>query len=153
MISSDAHSQKKRTELEGKISDAADGQLDVAGIGRLEHDLQHFPDLQQDYRDIMDMPDIRAAYTANPASYGNDLRMRRTLQLITSASFEIQTVSWFKKYALAASFVIFALASMTQMLMPLLYSGQGDMAFPELLYPYEESHAEAYAIFLDELIE
>lgn len=60
---------------------------------------------------------------------------------------------WFRKYALAASVLIFALTSISYLFLQQFSTGVDDMALPELFYSYEESSAEDYVVYLDEIIE
>ncbi|MEX1136328.1 MAG: hypothetical protein WEB89_05470 [Balneolales bacterium] len=156
-----SHSDKtdrKREDLERKINDAADGLLSVPEIGRLEEELMFFPDLHQDYLDIMELPDLSAIYEQGRGRFQNDFHVVRTRQRVRkewsqTGSFEAVTVAWFRKYALAASFLIFALTSITHYFSPQHNIGQDEMILTDILYPYEESSTEAYVIYLDELID
>lgn len=148
----------RREELERKIVDAADGVLTASETESLEQELVHYPDLQQDYRNITELPDLSSAYGQNTDRFRNDIHMHRIRNLIDnkynlSKSVEEITVAWFRKYALAAAILIFSLTSLTHLFLPQFYGGQSEITPSELLYPYEESNAEAYVIYLDEFID
>lgn len=148
----------RREELERKIIDAADGVLTASETENLEQELAHYPDLQQDYRNITELPDLTSAYEQNTDRFRNDIHMHRIRNLIDNKynltkSVEEITVAWFKKYALAAAILIFSLTSLTHLFLPQFYGGQSEIIPSELLYPYEESNAEAYVIYLDEFID
>jgi len=151
-------SERRREELERSINDAADGLLSALDIKKLEEDLAHFPDLYRDYRDIMGLPPLSKAYGAGPEGFRNDLHVHRIRQQMEqeweqTGSFEEIAITWFKKYALAAALLIFGFTSLAYLFLPQMNIGQEDMTVQELLYPYEESYAEAYVLYLDELIE
>lgn len=148
----------KREELESKINDAADGLLDVSEIRKLEEGLALFPDLHQEYLNIINLPDLSAAYRGGAEKYLDEQHLNLTRKLVQKAweysgSFDEISVNWFKKYALAASFLIFGLTSLTNYILPYMNLIQDDITITDFLYPYEESYSEAYVIYLDELIE
>lgn len=149
---------KKHEELERRINDAVDGFLNQAEVRKLEEELKLYPDLLQDYENVMPMQDFTNAYGENLEPFQNHLQVNRIQDLIEkewekSRTFEEIAVIWFRKYALAAALLVFGLTSLTHFVLPPYYAGQEEMDVPELLYPFEESTAEVYVIYLDELID
>lgn len=147
-----------RKELERRIIEAADGLLTASEIDILKQELADYPDLHQDYIDITGLADISRAYGHNKDSFRNHFHIHRIKNLIEkehnlSGTVEEITLIWFKKYVLAAAVVIFCLTSLAHLFVPQFYSDQSEITLPELFYPYEESNAEAYVTYLDELIE
>lgn len=148
----------KRKKLEQKISDASEGLLNASEIRLLEEELKQFPDLLQDYRNIMGLPELSTAYTQDVSEFRNDLHIHRIRKMIRNEqkqihAFEDITVKWFRKYALAAAVLIVALTSISHLFLQQFGTGVDDMTLPELFYSYEESSAEEYVTYLDEIIE
>ena len=149
---------KKHEELEQRINDAVDGFLSQAEVRKLEEELKLYPDLLQDYEKMIPLQDLTNAYGENLEPFQNHLQVSRIQDLIEkewekSRTFEEIAVNWFRKYALAATLLVFGLTSLTHFVFPVYYSGLEEMEVPELLYPFEESTAEVYVIYLDELID
>lgn len=147
----------RREELELKINDAADGLLNASELRRLEKTLEQHPDLLHDYRDIMGLPNLSKAYGIDSDAYQNDLKVHQIRNKIDRiqrpfSSFEETSLVWFRKYALAASLLIFALTSLFY-IMELQYEGGVEMRPDEFIYPYEESSADAYVHYLNEWLE
>jgi hypothetical protein len=147
----------KRKELEQKITDAADGLLTASEIRLLEEKLKHYPDLQQNYRDIMNLPDLSAAYTSGPYKFRNDLHIHRIRKLIQSEDKHLNTlgeitIKWFRKYALAAVVLIFGLTTISHIFLQQYSDRPDELPVTELIYAYEESSAEEYVTYLDEII-
>ncbi|TVR33611.1 MAG: hypothetical protein EA390_03860 [Balneolaceae bacterium] len=147
-------STMKREDIEAKIVDAADGRLSEKERLELEEQLRANPGLLQSYHDIMNLPDISSAYRGLMADR-NDVRIHGILKDLEetdskkgAVEFEDAALFWFRKYALAASLLILAGTS-------LFYVTQngvmnGDPAFDEIFYSYEESYADNYVLYLDE---
>lgn len=143
--------------LEIRINDAADGLLNRQEIADLEKELQAHPDLLKDYHSIMGLPDFSTIY-GELQEYQNKNQVSLILKkigLIDSSkpamNFENITVLWFKKYALAASFLILAVTSVFNL------SQQGiadtDIALEELFYPESDEASDEYVTYLNEWIE
>jgi hypothetical protein len=141
-------------ELEIFINDAADGLLNKAELKNLEKALEAYPGLMQDYRDIMNLPDFNQAYGSVEA-YQNHQQVERILdglnQIDEKTTFYNTTVVWFKKYALAASLLIFAMTSVFYFTQPEILNG--DISFEEFYYPDEAIASEDYATYLDDWFE
>jgi len=160
MIPHKKHNNRKmnREELERRIIDAADGELSASETESLELELEQYPELLQDYRDITGLANLSLTYGQNSDSFRNDIHIHKIRKLIDKEhsqfkSVEEITITWFKKYALAAAILIFSLTSLTHLFLPEFYGAQSELTLPELFYPYEESNAESYVIYLDELID
>lgn len=141
--------------LAQKINDAADGLLSPAQLARLETELGAYPDLLQDYHEIMELPDMSGLY--GPRNAYRDTaaasKIRRLLSRdISEISFPELTVSWFKKYALAACLLILALASVFY-IGPYGSMTEETSVVEELLYPAEDTGTDAYVYYLDEWME
>jgi hypothetical protein len=143
-----------REKLETKIIDAADGLLSEKELHRLEGELRNHPDLLEDYRSIMSIPDMTGIY-GTTGSHRNDISVHRILKKIEqeelAASFDTLSVTWFKKYALAASLLILAVSSLFYFTQPELMNG--DLPFEELFYPFDEISGEDYVHYLNEWID
>lgn len=147
----------KRKELELKVNDAADGLLNASEIHELKQVLEQHPDLLQSYRDIMELPDFSRVYGEDPGIYRIDLKVHQVKKEIDKmwsqlASFEEISLAWFRKYAFAASLLIFALTSFFYMTAPEPAS-RGGISPAEYIYPDDESSADGYILYLDEWIE
>lgn len=145
----------KREELENRINDAADGLLTEAELNGLELALQSYPDLKSQYKEIMALPDLSNLY-GNTHSYRNDVTLARIFESIeqeetTKLSFEHITIDLFRKYALAASLLILAGISIFSVSNSNYLSDE--MALEEVLYPEEQSNADEYVLYLDNVIE
>lgn len=141
-------------ELERIITDAADGLLSRAELKELEKALEAYPGLMQDYQDITNLPDFNQAFE-RVESYQNHQQVGRILdsirQIDEKITFYNTTVVWFKKYALAASLLIFAMTSVFYFTQPEILNG--DISFEEFYYPEEVSASEDYASYLDDWFE
>ncbi len=115
------YNQKTPEELEIKINDAADGLLSNKELKDLEKSLGAHPALLQDYRSIMNLPDIGGIYGSSEL-YSNPKQVYNILQMLDKedekTSFYDTTVVWFKKYAVAASLLILALTSLFYVTQP-----------------------------------
>lgn len=142
-------------DLEIRINDAADGLLSEADVQKLEQDLQSHPDLLKQYHEIMALPDLSGVY-GELSTYRNDIRVHHILNKISeneqTTSFENITMIFFRKYAFAASILVFAITSIFYISMPEI-SADGEITFEELLYPAEESAGEDYITYLNEWME
>ena len=151
------HRKQKRRELERRIQDAAEGGLNSSEIRNLEEELSRFPDLQQDYRKIMHMPDIASAYRQPAEHFRDELHIRRIQQLLrqeqpASESFEELALAIFKKYALAASMTILVVSGLLQWVTP-SPDRTGEATVSEMFYTYEEDDGQDYLLYLDEWIQ
>lgn len=142
-------------DLEIRINDAADGLLNEADMQKLEQDLKSHPDLLKQYHEIMALPDLSGVY-GELNSYRNDIRVHHILTEISEAeqttSFEHISMSFFRKYALAASILVLAITSIFYISIPEI-SANGEITFEELLYPAEEPVGEDYITYLNEWME
>lgn len=145
-----------KEELERKIVDASDGLLNEEELLALEVRLQDHPELYRDYISVMALPDMEELYPKKPAVefYSEIESVRHKLSGLEKLrqSFEEISIDWFQKYALAASLLIFALTSIYS------FSQTGfdetdDVMIEELFYPVEESAADDYQWYLEELTE
>ncbi|MEX0779358.1 MAG: hypothetical protein WD491_13965 [Balneolales bacterium] len=154
MTSNNGKDNVKREDLECLINDAAEGLLNSKQIINLEEDLLFFPDLHRDYREIMQLPDLSAIYGEIPDEI-HVMHIQNLVQKakIFSVSFEETTIIWFRKYALAAFFLIFGLTSLTHYFLPQPITYQDESTLTDIIYPNEENITDAYVIYLDEMIE
>lgn len=143
--------------LEIRINDAADGLLNRQEIAELEKDLQAHPDLLNDYHSIMGMPDFSKIY-GELKEHQNRNQISLILNKIgliesqkPALNFENITVLWFKKYALAASFLILAITSVFNLSQPDVTDTE--IALEELIYPESDVASDEYVTYLDEWIE
>lgn len=143
--------------LEVRINDAADGLLNRQEIAELEKDLHAFPDLLKDYHNILGMPDFSTIY-GELKEHQNKNEVSLILKKIglheslnPVMNFENITVLWFKKYALAASFLILAITSVFNLSQP--DTIVTEIAFEELLYPEADVTNDEYVTYLNEWIE
>ena len=141
-----------RDELENRINDAADGLLSETELASLQQQLQRYPDLLQDYREIMALPDLSGIYgTAEEYREPSRIRTIREM-LIEEEPFSAASLFWFRKVALAASLLILAGSSLAG-----LFSGAfTDLAYTDmmtadvLIYPKEPGFAEEYVTYITE---
>lgn len=145
-----------RIQLERKIADAADGQLSDAEILQLEAELQQYPDLLQDYEEIMSQPDLANLYGEVEDISSFSFQIESINQAISKynrehQSFEEVTIYWFKRYAVAASIGILVLASVFNLSAG--SSGQYDdtQVISEMLYPNQQSDVDDYVLYLEEI--
>ncbi len=143
--------------LEIRINDAADGLLNRQEIADLEKDLQAHPDLLQDYHSIMGLPDFTNVY-GELKEHQNKNQISLILKKIgllerdkPAMDFENITVLWFKKYALAASFLILAITSVFNLSQPDVTDAE--ITLEELIYPESDVASDDYVTYLDEWIE
>lgn len=147
-----------REELERLIVDASDGVLNAFEIENLEKELQNHPDLYQDYKSIIKLPDFSNAYQADMKTDRHHSAMNRIRKSIyqsskTSDSFEMITLNWFRRYALAASLAVFAITSLFSFIQAQNEQAENDVAVEELFYPAGESMADNYVLYLEDLTE
>jgi hypothetical protein len=147
-----------RDILQQKIIDACDGKLNQNEEKTLLSELKQYPDLYQDYQELRQLPDLKSAYTAPLSAYRNDFHIKRIHDTIGMEkknqliSFDDVIVTWFKRYAIAAIFLILGTISLIQVNTQFL-SSDADSLVPELVYSYEESIAESYIQYLEDLME
>ncbi|GEM_PF-1307168 len=147
-----------RDVLQQKIIDACDGKLTQNEETTLLSELEQYPDLYQDYLELRQLPDLKSAYPAPESAYRNDFHMKRIHDLISKEkinqliSFDDVIVTWFKRYAIAAILLILGTISLVQ-INPEFLSNDADSIVSELVYSYEESIAESYVLYLEDLME
>lgn len=147
-----------REELERWIVDASDGVLTEREIERLEQELHNHPDLYEDYQAIMKLPDLSHLYRAD-LDTGHQLsvqKIKTTLRDLSYVpdSFEVISLNWFRRYALAASLAIFAITSLFSLIQPVVEETSSEAIAEELFYPVDESSVtENYVLYLEDLSE
>lgn len=150
---------KNREELERLIVDASDGLLNSNEVENLENELQNYPDLYRDYKSIMNLPDLTQLYDSDLKVKPHQSSIRKIKEGIrdlsnTSDSFEIITLNWFRRYALAASLAIFALTTIFTFIQQEQASVSIEEVVEEYFYPLDEySMADNYILYLEELPE
>lgn len=151
---------RDRTEielLETRINDAADGLLNQQEIADLEKALQDHPDLLHDYKEIMSLPDFSVAYGGlqeNPHAESVSTILKKIERIEGQKSvtnFDNITILWFKKYAIAASFMILAVTSVFNLSQSQI--ADGEVAIDELFYPEADLGSDEYVTYLNEWIE
>lgn len=141
-----------RKELENRINDAADGLLSNAEQVVLEQELELYPDLMQDYRDIVSMPDISGIY-GSAEEHRNAAQIRTIRELfIENEPFSLASIFWFKKVALAASLLILGVSSLASFLTGVLSQSSYTEIFTadDVIYPQEASFADEYVNYIYE---
>lgn len=145
-----------KEELERKIVDASDGLLNEKELLALEVRLKEHPELYRDYKFVMALPDMEELYPKKPAVdfYSEIESVRHKLSGLENLqhSFEEISITWFQKYALAASLLIFALTSLYSVSQTGFDEADDEM-IEELFYPVEESAVDDYQWYLEELTE
>jgi len=146
-----------KSELEIRINDAADGLLNFQEIAELESDLQAHPELMMDYQSVMNLPDFSGIY-GEVQEYQNRDRISAVLKKIenhegrkSSMNFENITVLWFKRYAIAASFLILAMTSVFSLSQQ--ETIQEEVTIEELFYPESDVTTDEYVTYLNDWIE
>ncbi len=147
-----------REELERLIVDASDGILNASEIQKLEAELQNYPDLYQDYRAIMNLPDLHKLYQTDSEASQHLSSIQSIKQGIREISnkansFEVITLDWFRRYALAASIAIFAITSVFSFVRSQNTEANSEMVAEEYFYPADESTTDSYVFYLEELAE
>lgn len=152
---------KSREELERLIVDASDGLLNSSEINNLERELQHYPDLNRDYRSIMNLPGFGSLYHDDLNADRHHSSIQKIRQGIRNLSykpdsFEIISLNGFKRYALAASLAVFAVTSIftlqRQRIQPDTLNTEE--VVQEFFYPADNlSLADSYVLYLEELPE
>lgn len=148
----------KREELERLIVDASDGVLNASEIEKLENELQNHPDLFEDYLAIMKLPNLNRLYQIDSEVIQHQSSIKAIKQSIRdisdkAESFEMITLHWFKRYALAASFAIFAITSVFSFIQSQNVEVESEMIAEEYFYPADESTTDSYILYLEELAE
>lgn len=148
----------KREELERLIVDASDGVLNTSEIQKLEAELQDYPDLYEDYRAIMNLPDLNRLYHMDSEIVQHQSSIQSIKQGIRELSnkansFEVITLDWFRRYALAASITIFAVTSLFSFVQSQNTETESEMVAEEYFYPADESTTDSYVLYLEELAE
>lgn len=146
----------KREELERLIVDASDGVLNAAATEKLEAELQNHPDLLEDYRAIMNLPDLTTLYQTDSGLSRHQSSIHSIKQRIreisnAGESFEVITLDWFRRYALAASIAIFAITSVFSLIQSQNTETDSEMLAEEYFYPADESTTESYVLYLEEI--
>lgn len=147
---------RSREELERLIIDASDGELNKPEIEKLENELQNHPDLYQDYKAIINLPDFSNAYLEDleTSRYQASIKkIRKSLHNFASEpdSFETISLTWFRRYALAASLAIFAVTSAYSFIQSQEVQTDSEAVFEEVFYPVEESMADSYVLYFEDL--
>lgn len=146
-----------REELERMIVDASDGELNASEIEKLESELQHHPDLLQDYQAIMGLPDFADLYdtdldTDRHQASIDEIKGNLYKQLSEPNSFEMVSLNWFRRYALAASLAIFAITSIFTFVQQQSEQVESEEVVEEMFYPVDEtSIAESYVLYFEGL--
>lgn len=102
-----------RQNLQNRITDAADGVLTEAEQLELEKELASWPDLLEEYRMIMALPDPALA-SGDELHYRDEEHLRQILQAMDgfdTDSFQQLTINLFRRYALAASLLFLAVSA------------------------------------------
>lgn len=146
----------QRIQLERKIADAVDGQLSDEEMEKLKAELQHYPDLMQDFEEMMTMPGLNNLFgeVADASRFQQQIEsIHREIieQDRTHQSFEEVTIYWFKRYAVAASIAILALSSLFSLGVGIDGQFEDDITISEFFYSGSESDAEEYVIYLEEI--
>lgn len=146
----------EREQLELMITEAADGMLTKESLRSLEQKLLRYPDLLEEYRLILQLPDVTRLY-----GNAGDFNDTEKIEFLFGEFDRIDEgrgkadggneLIWFSRYAVAASMAIFAVLSV-------FYLTQGAfsdsyLTAEELFYPMEESAGEDYVLYLNELFE
>ena len=144
----------RREELEIRINEAADGLLSDDELLKLEQELEAFPDLMEDYRNILSIPDISGIY-GSAEDHRNPSQIRAVREMLIEAdeeSFSIAAIFWFKKAALAASLLILAASSLAGFVTGSFTdnSGAGTVSMDELIYPPDQTPVEEYAGYISD---
>lgn len=144
----------KREELERLIVDASDGVLNTSEIRELEAKLQNHPDLYEDYLVIMKLPDLNSLYQRDTEVIQHRSSIQSIKQSIReisnrSDSFEMVTLDWFKRYALAASLAIFAVTSVFSFVQDQDSQNNSEELVEEYFYPDHESTTESYVLYYE----
>jgi len=148
----------KREELERLIVDASDGLLNSKQIQKLEVELQNHPDLLEDYLAIMNLPDLTNLYQIDSKLSHHKSSIRSIKQGIRDLSgpgesFEMVTLDWFRRYALAASIAIFAITSVFSMIQSQDTVTDSELIAEEYFYPADENTTDSYVLYLEEMVE
>jgi hypothetical protein len=143
-----------REQLEILINDAADGDLTEAERMTLEREMESYPDLREDYREILSLPDVSGIY-GSTEEYRDASRIRKIRELLIETdedSFSLASLFWFRKVALAASLLILAASSLTGFLTGTLADTPTteSVTLDELIYPSEQNPVEEYASYLSD---
>ncbi|MCC5940746.1 MAG: hypothetical protein JJU37_04325 [Balneolaceae bacterium] len=146
----------KRIQLERKIADAADGQLSEEELEGLKTELQPYPDLMQDFEEMMGLPDLTNLFgeVADAGRFHHQIESihREIIGFETThQSFEEVTIYWFKRYAVAASIAILALSSFYSLSTGINGQFDDDVLISDLFYSGPESDADEYVIYLEEI--
>ena len=102
-----------RQNLQNRITDAADGVLTEPEQLELEKELESWPDLLEEYRMIMALPDPAIA-SGDVSHYHDEEHLRQILQAMDETdpvSFQRLTITLFRRYALAASLLFLAVSA------------------------------------------
>ncbi|WP_141691596.1 hypothetical protein [Rhodohalobacter halophilus] len=144
--------QNERKKLELMINRAADGELTEQEISTLNQQLQGYPDLLENYHDILALPDLKSAYdriNIHPSDYQTKIdRLISRMEEDGLKNFAEASIFWFKRYAFAASVAALALVSGFYLITD--NTGDNEMAVEQLLYPDDGGDAETYVLYLNE---
>ncbi|MDZ7720146.1 MAG: hypothetical protein U5K72_15130 [Balneolaceae bacterium] len=148
----------KKEEIERLIVDASDGLLSTGQMQELEDELRNHPELLEDYRTIMNLPDLTELYQTDsePSRHRSSIQsIKQRIREISSdgESFEMITLEWFRRYALAASIAIFAITSVFSLIQSQEAETDSEMVAAEYFYPADESITDSYVLYLEEMNE
>ena len=143
-----------REELEIRINQAADGLLSDEELVKLEQELEAFPDLMEDYRSVLSLPDISGIY-GSVEDHRNPSQIRAIREMLIEAdedSFSVAAIFWFRKVALAASLLILAASSLAGFVTGSFTdnSAANTVSVDELIYPSDQYPVEEYAGYLSD---
>lgn len=145
-----------REELQQLILDAADGLLEPGQMKLLDKGLELYPDLRDDYELLMKTPSPSIACDSRMSDermFASLENLKRSIHAIRPReSFEQISLIWFWRGALAASLALFALTGMISFYQSGTAENTGyEPIVEETIYPVEESLADTYEIYLNEL--
>ncbi len=148
----------KREKLERLIIDASDGKLSSTQIQELEGELQNHPDLFEDYQAIMNLPDLTKLYQTDLefSRHKSSIHLiKQGIRDLSNAgeSFEMITLNWFRRYALAASIAIFAITSVFSLIQKQDTESNFELIAEEYFYPADENTTDSYVLYLEEMAE
>lgn len=145
-----------REKIERLIVDASDGVLSATEIEQLEEELVRHPDLNEDYRAIMKLPELADLYEAEVKTehYQSSIqKIRDNIRNLSpvSESFEVVSLNWFRRYALAASIAIFAVTSVFSFIQSRHETSSSEEIIEELFYPIDDNlTADSYVLYLED---
>jgi hypothetical protein len=148
--------EMNRETIEQKIAEASDGLLSSVELEALEEELKSWPELQQDYYDIVNLPEIETVFPAGTVEQHSD-QINHLLGMLEKQNhnnehFTELSLHIFKKYALAASILIIAGSSalfMSNDSVELQNSASAEQLFT---YQAEGEAIDNYMVQMDNLL-